>query len=248
MKNTLLSLLILLGFAMAAHGQADALQKRDASITAAYKTFLASSSEDRYDKTGPEFLTQMKAALLDPVTFGGTLDSLKTYITIQTSPDQKVKFYSWDALDGGTWHNFHCFAQFQGADGKVHYLQIDTGDEDRDGAYTDSEIIEVLEIQVQGQTFYLTRAWGTHGSGMQHQFIQVYRFIDGSLVHCESCMGEDGGFAIEYPRSSKLDFVFDPMKNQISYQILGKQNAQGQVTSRGDKTTFILSPHIWLRD
>lgn len=189
-------------------------------------------------------MAQMKDAMLDPMTFEGSLDSLAQQITIKTSPDKRVKFYSWDDMNGGTWHTIHSFAQYRGADGSVQILQIDTGNEDRDEAYTDSRIDYIYEIVVDSQTYYLTRAWGTHGSGMQHEILRVYLFIDGTFACCESCLGDEG-FVIEYPRSATLKFEFDPVKKSISYQTMKKPNAAGVAAPLGEWTTLILSPQIW---
>src|SRR5690349_3050598 len=84
--------------------------------------------------------------------FYHTLDSLSRYITIKTSPNGKVRFYSWDDLTGGSWHSINCVAQFVSTVGQVMVQRLSDGYEGLEGKFTDSKVYDINEININDTT------------------------------------------------------------------------------------------------
>lgn len=220
--------------------QTTAFQKIDGELTNSFKAMVSASPPLRDDSLGTTFKTQLLSYLINPVTFNNVFDSLSKYLTITTSPDKKVIFYSWDDMSGGTWHHIHCVAQFQSDQGRIMIQQINSGKEAETGDYTDSRIYEVFELGTDKEKLYLTLAWGTHGSGYEHRIVQIFRIQENVFQKCGSCFTDTRDLVIEYPRGEKADLVFDPMKNQIRYKEFRFDEETGLAQPTGEIITFEL--------
>ncbi|MET6989183.1 hypothetical protein [Sediminicola arcticus] len=220
-------------FCLSSNGQKSEFQEIDSQLTNNFKKMLSAESELRFDRLSPGFTKQILNFLANPVTFRNEFDSLSKYLTIKTSPDNKIKFYSWDDLTGGTWHNINCVAQFETDNGKIIVQQINSGKEAELGRYTDSEIYEVFELNTEIEKLYLTIAWGTHGSGQQHQIVQIFRINGDTLLKCNSCFADNKDLVIEYPRSEKANLTFDPVKNILHFNEFKFDEEKGRYKATG---------------
>lgn len=192
--------------------------KIDKELTETYKSIIKSDFQKREDSLVPLFKSKIVEYLKEPSSFNIHFDSLENYISIINSPDGKVKFYSWDNLDGGSWHNITCIAQYMSPNGKIYVKQINTEDETETGSFTDSEIYEIHEVIINNKTHYLTFGKGSHGSAKQHQIIQIFSIENNQLIKCDSCFINNKEWIIEYPRTINLSLSFDEKLNEISYK------------------------------
>jgi len=177
---------------------------------------FAADYDLRCDSLAPAFKKQLAEQLTNPITFDNSLDSLSKYLNIKISADKQIKFYSWDDIGGGTWHNINCIAQFKTDSGKIIVQQLNTERADSID-FTDSGIYGVYEIFINGMKYYLTFAAGTHGSGHQHKIVQVFSITSEKLVKCKSCFADNNDLIIEFTRSDKANLVFNEKTNEISY-------------------------------
>ena len=203
-------------FWLTSFSQTEELCKIENALTNSFQTMVSADPQLRYDSLAPEFLKLLSGQLKNPITFNNTLDSLSKYLTIKTSADKQVKFYSWDDRNGGTRHNINCLAQFKLENGNIIVQQLNTDNVDSVD-FTDSGIYDVYEIFINGTKYYLTFASGTHGSGHQHKIVQVFSISSDKLVKCKSCFANNNDLIIEYPRSEKANLTFNVKTNEISY-------------------------------
>ncbi|HTF06094.1 MAG TPA: hypothetical protein VK826_18820 [Bacteroidia bacterium] len=215
--KTVLTIIFGLLFCLCSYGQKAEFQEIDRQLTNNYREMLSAEYQLRSDSLAPAFKNQLLKYLADPITFRNEFDSLTEYLTIQISPDKKIKFYSWDDLTGGTWHHISCVAQFETDSGKIIVQQINSEREAELGDYTDSGVYAVFELNTAIEKLYLTIASGTHGSGQHHQIVQVFRINGDTLLKCNSCFADNKDFVLEYPRSEKANLTFDPVKNMLHY-------------------------------
>jgi hypothetical protein len=209
-----------------AHGQTST-KAFDRNLSDMYRQLLNAEYDKRYDSLAPAFKRNLIRYLSSPITLINSLDTLETLITIRQSPDKKVKFYSWDELTGGTWHEINSFVQFRSTGGKVLYRQLDTDKEMDDGGYTDSEIYEVHEIKEGLVTYYLAFGWGTHGSGSQHQVVYLFKIDGDRFVKCEAFNDKETELVFEYPRSDKLNLEYDDVTKTLSFDdFISNENEQ----------------------
>jgi hypothetical protein len=232
---------------MTSFGQTTELRKIDNELTGIYKSLIKADYQLRNDSIAPLFKERLSEQLLNPTSFVNPLDSLSRYLTIKTSSDKKIKFYSWDALGGGTWHNINCLAQFKSNNGKIIIQQLNSDKEAESGEFTDSEIYEVNELTIGKTKFYLTFAWGTHGSGYQHQIIQIFTISRDKLVKCKSCFQGNNDLVIEYPRSAKANLTFNSPTNEISYKEFKLNNEIEFYEPTGEVITLRLTKGIFTK-
>lgn len=210
---------LLLGIALAppAFAQTDSsLARIDRELTAAYLAFTAAPFENN-DSLHRVFVSLLKKQLALPATFYHVPDSLSSKIRVTPSPDGRIKFYSWDDRSGGTWHGIWCLAQYAGNGGRIFLRQLNTEKEAELGEYTDSNVYEVHELAEGCDKYYLTFGWGTHGSGMQHKIVRVFRIAEDSLISCPGVFEPAGDPVFEYPRANKMELRYDSKLREISY-------------------------------
>lgn len=195
------------------------IEKIDRDLSRLYEQLQKADGEERDEKLAPLFKKNMLEHLKNPVTFQGTFKQLPQHVIIKTSPDKKVKFYGWDDLTGGTWHGIVAIAQFITDNGKIVIQELTSPADiivSESADFTDSGIYKVYEINSKGTKYYLTFASGTHGSGNQHNIIQIFSICGNRLVKCTDCFKSEQDFIMEYPRGAELNLVFDTVKNEIS--------------------------------
>jgi hypothetical protein len=219
LTRNLYSLTITIFFFLAIScNQQDALKEIDRELTLSFTDLMSSPNEEiRSDILAPKFKGVMQEHLANPLTFNNSLDSLSKYISIASSRDKKIKFYSWDNQEGGSWHTMETLAQFQSNSGKIIVQSLLNSDLEQDVSYTDSQIYEVNEFSVENTRYYLTFGWGTHGSGMQHKIVQVFQIAGDSLIKCTSCFENGMDLIIEYPRVDTVTFTYNPTTDEIKY-------------------------------
>jgi hypothetical protein len=189
----------------------------DQDIAELFQGLIDADPQLRSDSLAPLFKDQLITHLQNPLTFENDLDSLGTVINIESSPDKRIKFYSWDERNEGTWWSIQCVAQFRTEQGDVVVQEVSTGEESRTGKYTDSGIDEIFEVKMDDTVYYVTFGSGSHGSGHLHKIVQVFSIQGNELVKCTSCFPSEGDLVIEYPRSQLANLTFDPLTNEISY-------------------------------
>lgn len=219
MKSKLKILFILINCALHSNAQCNyaELNKIDKKLTSVYKRLLVSNYEVRQDSLVPYFYTQMRKYLLNPITYRCDLDSLASKIKIVKSNDGKVKFYGWDEFTGGSWHDLNCIGQYSDSKGKVKIKTLNELMNNDSIGFSSSIIYSIYEVKNKDTVYYITFAWGTHGSGNQHNVIQVFYIKNNNLVICPYCINNSPNEIIEYPRVYKLNLKFDIQKKEISF-------------------------------
>lgn len=211
---TLITLLIFLTINI--FGQLS-VKQIDEELTVLYKNM----QQERSDTVSDLFKKKLTYYLSSPLTFHNKLNSLYKLMIIVSSPDKKIKFYSWDDRLGGSWHSINALAQYKTNTNKIACQQIDTDDEAAKGGYTDSEIYKVNQITYKGMTYYVTFGWGTHGAGQQHEIIQLFKIAGKKIIRVKAFSRNRPYFAIEYSRSHELNLGFNKKDNSISIDEVG---------------------------
>ncbi len=228
-KSILRSGLMPLAFillALPASAQNPQWDKIDAELSAEKERFMEYDGQLRYDSVAPAFLAHLVQALRDPASFENPWVRLDSQVSIVRSADRMVRFFSWDPLSGGTWHDMHSFAQYRNTAGEVFVQQIDKAEGGENSAYTDSDIFEVHDIDIAGKRHYLTFAYGTHGSGHHHQVAQIFSIEGDRFVRCKTCFADsddlvEGDLVLEYARIYKAELKYDAQTGLLSYSEIG---------------------------
>ena len=214
------------------NSQFSAYRSTDEYLTGIYKKFINSSFEER-ENLEFVFENELLKCLKKPTTFENDLDSLNKYITIRSSNDRLLKFYSWDKLSGGSWHEINCLAQFKTPSGEIVVQKLSSGESMENGDFTDSKVYEVNNLRIDNTTYYLIFSWGTHGSGREHARIEVFTTSTGKLTHATSILPENKSITLEYPRLQKLNLLFNFRKKEITYNEFALDEETGFFTKTG---------------
>jgi hypothetical protein len=203
-----------------------------------YSTYLGEFDQDKSDAAN-------KALRETLVRYGKRLDilqyafpKLKDKMFVSTSPDGKLRIYSWDEGTGGTMHDFTSVYQFQGASGAVNTWSGNGDDESGGGYYT-----QIFQEAAKSGTFYLATAVSIAQGNLHGQSIEAIR-INGDTLDTKAKLIRTGSgptnvVYFSYDPSSLNDrsedlISFDPAKQEFRFPVVveDKDFGNGRVTSR----------------
>ena len=226
MRTWLTVISFLLCISCATRDQADHTGQQLAQL---YQDFKASHYADEdFDKKQGLLLT-FKNTLLDELSqrdsHVATYDSLANSIEIITTKNKQLRIFSWDELNGGSWHVYGAAYQYSGEDSSPIVGMLNTTDEGK--VYADATYYQVQEMST-GK--FLLMGYGTHGAGKDFYVYRLLSVEDGQLVDCDSCFDGDDMFVFEKPRSFDIAPTYDPTYKTIAYPELIPKFLDGEET------------------
>ncbi|MFK7786318.1 MAG: hypothetical protein AB8B56_14455 [Crocinitomicaceae bacterium] len=212
-KHTLL--FIAVSFSFSLFSQNDFLDYDDSVLDKHFKAWNEVGFELSYC-----FNEQIDALLLSALDNESSLtyqwDSLQHHMSISTSEDGHFRAYSYDRRTGGNWHDYGIFLQMRMSDSTVIVHEIETEKAAELGTYEDASIYKIHEIKIESKTYYLTFAYGTHGSGQHHNLIVVYGELNGSII-AMPIFGEKNQLVITTQRMHKFEVRYNPKTKELSF-------------------------------
>lgn len=175
---------------------------------------------------------------LDVLRYG--FPKLKDAMNVATSPDGKLRIYSWDLETGGTMHDFDQVFQYQETGGQVHTWTFPAGEDETGtgGYYT-----QIFQVDSKSGPIYLANsnfiAQGTiHGQSIDGIRISGDK-LDVKAKVIRTARGLTNSIDFSYDpyslgnRSEKL-FSFDAAKQQFTFPVVveDKTYENGRVTNR----------------
>jgi hypothetical protein len=164
---------------------------------------------------------------------------LKGEMFVATSPDGRLRIYSWDLQTGGTMHDFANVYQYQGKSGKVHTWTEEDGDESAGAFYT-----EIFQTASKTGTIYLAASTFIGSTSAHGQSIRALRISSEKLepnakvIRTARGLTDSVGFAYDFftvvdrpERPVKL-FEFNEAKKEFSFPVVieDSETPQGRVT------------------
>ncbi|WP_299339388.1 hypothetical protein [uncultured Psychroserpens sp.] len=160
---------------------------------------------------------RMKLKLKDTTSFYSPMKKLSKYVTIKLSEDSLVKTYSWDRINGGSWHDMASYVQFKNSSGQIKYQQLDSGDEYMTGEPTCVIIYDIHAIKSKNKTYYLMLGWGTYGGGLHHCLARVYQITTDGFVQYETIFQGDKYLLAGANRVNKINLKYNSELGELSY-------------------------------
>ncbi|MFT5860958.1 MAG: hypothetical protein ACI865_003074 [Flavobacteriaceae bacterium] len=137
-------------------------------------------------------------------------------IVVSNSRDGKLRFFSSDNLDGGSWHNYTNHYQSFSSDkdlvSKAAEMETYKPTDDE----LDAGIYNVEQFDFQNSTYYLTFGYGTEGAGNHHHLVKAYTLEEDSIVN-QNLFSLAARIDIISKRFQQANLTYDEKKGTISY-------------------------------
>jgi hypothetical protein len=124
---------------------------------------------------------------------------LKEAMYIATSPDRKLRVYSWDLETGGTMHEYDAVIQYQTKSGSVLTSSFNKDQEISAGAFT----TQVFQLSTKAGPIYLANSTFIAQGNLHGQSIEVFRVNREKLERPELIRTSSG-------LQNSIDFSYDP--------------------------------------
>lgn len=202
--------------------------KKDLSLSEIYKKYY----KNRYDYGEKEgegrdsILNRFKQNLITTLKnkdYANCLfDSLKRDVKIIKSKDKKLQLFSWDELNGGTWHIYNVAYKYK-YNNKLYadFLPID-----------EYGLLEAVHYKIveEVNNSYLVKAYGTHGAGQDYYIYRLLSFKENKLVDCYKCFNGEDFFVFKKMRSYDIQPEYDSKSKEIKYPEMIPSNHEGEKT------------------
>ncbi len=138
---------------------------------------------------------------------------LINYILYTTSPDHKIRIFSWDDLQGGSGHTYSNMIQFDIDDDDCKAEKFDSLEDNTEVGY-----YKIHQAEYGNTTFYILFGHGTYGGGKQHKLIRIFYIENNELKECFDCYPDSKPLLIFSARSQEIELEFNEKKQEISFK------------------------------
>ncbi len=131
-----------------------------------------------------------------------------------TSKDNKIRIFSYDNLDGGPWHTYQSFLQFETHNNhcKFHVLDTLSTDDMEVGYY------KIHKLKSKDKSYYLLFGFGTQGGGFHHRIIKILKVENHDVSECFECYPDGKKIIILSNRSQEIGLNYDEFANEITFK------------------------------
>ena len=187
--------------------------------------------EEKLEKAGAAFRKDLMVYTRRSDTLAYPFTRLKKSMTITTSKDGRLRFYSWDEGTGGTMHDFSSVVQYKGGDGAVRAANLQSG-----GFFHDI-------FQVDGATgrIYLGVSTFIASGSLREESVRAFKIsgvkVDANVRVIRTTTGLQNSISFGYDLGTtegKVLFTFDPVRRSFSFPVVveDEETPQGRVTNK----------------
>ncbi|MDH7446806.1 hypothetical protein [Aquimarina sp. 2201CG14-23] len=193
---------------------------------------------DSYGEARDTILIRFRETLLkvisDKESISHSFDSLNSKIKIIVSEDQKLRIFSWDELNGGTWHIYNSIFQYKENEmysfGDLKIVQKTPNS----SSYSD---VAYVHIDKLSDTEYLLKGYGTHGGGQDFYVFRKITFKNNQARDCDRCFNGENQLLFIKPRADKTSPVFKSSSNTIELPEYKENENTGFLEKTGNTIT-----------
>ncbi len=162
------------------------------------------------------FRKALKKVLLMKESVHYPFDSLSQLINIHQSLDKRFRSLTWYE-GGGTGSSFDQVFQYVDESNKIRVYE--TGDEDGD---FNNNYLRLEQLEINKKPVYLVFGWSSGGGGTYCRCVKAFEIIGRRLAGA-NIFNDSGSLGNEIytcqPRMYKNEIIFDPIKNEFSYDL-----------------------------
>lgn len=193
------------------------LIKSDIELSRIYQKF----SENRHNYVGRDtilerFKKKMFSTLENSKSRTFKFDSLSQNLKIITSTDNNLRVFSWDELNGGSWHIYNSIYSYDdNLKKRVDFFKLKE-DNTSNVLLTDASYYEIHHVEDRK---YLIEGYGTHGGG---EDFFVFRLVDFDVerIDCKKCFEGENIFVFQKSRGLDLKPEYLIKEKSISFPVL----------------------------
>lgn len=198
-----------------------AFKKVDLELNQVYQEYYKDRQNFGHEKDSllPVFENKLKETLSKKEFYGMSFDSLtKTkQVSVIVSEDQKLRIYSWDTFNMGTWKQYNSIYQYKN-NGQI-YTEFLSEKENSTGNYinfTDGFHYKIYDIDANT---YLIEGYGTHGHGQEFYTLLLMEMATTEFKERKESFNGKDKLIVHKPRgnSQKKAIAYNPNTKEIKY-------------------------------
>jgi len=171
---------------------------------------------DRYEAAQDSVREAVRELIAQDPAMTQRLNEMCDWLTVVTSPDQRLRIASWDEKSGGSMRDMGALAQIRSSDGQLQYLRLDppfaTAESGTDVLYEN-----IFQLRTPHHTYYLALGLGTYGGGYYHRSARLMEIRDGSLQDVPHAFGDATYLELRIPNQHQATLRFDPATQTLSH-------------------------------
>ncbi|WP_420571462.1 hypothetical protein [Kordia sp.] len=192
------------------------MKAEEAKVLSLLKQLRSKDENINREVVAIQFEKTLKTVLSKKESWNYRFPELRTYISVATSDDKKIRTFGWDSLTGGSWHALRSFIQFKFGD-KIHVVSLQDekpmDEEEGNNILADAVILEIYPF---GKG-YLFEAYGTYGSGHHHKVLAYFELNQEALVRKAIFENDEVVYVFKIARKYKFDLLVNPEKATITH-------------------------------
>ncbi|WP_340199087.1 hypothetical protein [Ascidiimonas sp. W6] len=224
------------------------LNEKDLELTNIYQEYYKDRLGFGHEKDSllSQFTKKLETALSDKRFIGFSFDSLtkSKQVSVVSSKDAKLKLFSWDTFNMGTWHIYNSMYQFLNNDKIYTGLLTKNNKSGEIIDFTDSYHFKIYDFDTNT---YLVKSYGTHGGGLDFYTFRLLSFRDNKLVDCKACFDGKNYLLFEKNRTEKASPTYDSKSKTIIYPEYTEDEETGVLKPTGNTITLEYKAGMFLK-
>ena len=133
------------------------------------------------------------------------------------SEDGQVRLFSWDNLNGGSYHDYTVLIQYptpenpRGIACKI--IPLDTESEAIKVGY-----YKILQVDLPQKRLYCLLGYGTYGGGKHHRSLRIFELLDNEFTEATNYYPDGKQPYLASNRAQEVALSYDPEKQRIQYK------------------------------
>lgn len=183
-----------------------------------YKQRLDNIFSEERDSIFAAYDSTIYTLFQKPEVCGYPFERFSEYVSIVTSPDNKLRSFSWDNVGGGSFHDYTTYLEYKKPDGSCGIVEIDTEKSDQDADFIEVRYYKIEQIKEATETYYFLLGYGTYGGGKQHQAIRVFQLTDDIVAECFSCYPENKPLVMYRNRVQEIELTYSEKERRFTFR------------------------------
>lgn len=132
---------------------------------------------------------------------------------VKCSSDHKIRVFSWDNLEGGSYHTYTNYLQYKTINGNCKTIPFETIQNNVEVGY-----YRIEKVSKENRIIYIIFGYGTYGGGRQHKNVRFFELINDEPKECFKFYSNGIDLVVYSNRNQNPDIKLDKEKGIITYR------------------------------